>query len=435
MSTASDLERAMLDLINADRAAQGLDALTLELDLNAAAEDHSLWMLETDVFSHSGEGGSSPTQRMRTADFDLSGSWGTGENIAIQSIRGAEGLLDDMADLHEALMNSQGHRANILNPRFEHVGLGLELGSFTYSSGATLTSLVVTQKFAYTGGTVSPDIPAPEPEPEPEPVPPAPEPEPTPEPLPPGPAPEPEPIPEPEPLPPAPEPDPEPEQPAPEPMPDPNVPTTGDDRLFGTGGRDRINGLDGDDLIVGRRGSDRLVGGDGDDVIEGGRGHDTIVGGRGADVVDGGAHRDVINGGGGRDLLLGGAGDDVVRGGRGHDTLVGGEGTDTLIGGAGRDMFVFDPAHGGDGDTIVNYRRGKDMVAIDGDLLGIDPGLVDRSWFQFGREAREADTRLLYAVRTGEVRFDVDGAGGAEAELLFTLSGGDRLLIDDILIV
>ncbi len=59
MSQADDLERQMLDLINAERATRGLDPVQLELRLNASAEDHSTWMLAVDIFSHTGSGGSS----------------------------------------------------------------------------------------------------------------------------------------------------------------------------------------------------------------------------------------------------------------------------------------------------------------------------------------------------------------------------------------
>jgi hypothetical protein len=154
MSTASTLERQMLDLINADRAAYGLDPLTLELRLNAASEDHSEWMLDTDRFSHTGSGGSSPYDRMQEAGFVFSGSWGAGENIDIQSERGAPGLADDVADLHQSLMNSPGHRANILNPNFEVIGI--EHGEYKgwYGGG-----VVVTQNFARTGAALQLDQP------------------------------------------------------------------------------------------------------------------------------------------------------------------------------------------------------------------------------------------------------------------------------------
>ena len=152
MSYASDLERGMLELINAERAAAGLDALTLELRLNDAAEDHSTWMLETDTFSHTGVNGSNPGDRMRDADFQFSGSWTWGENVAWQSSRGAAGFEDDVANLHQSLMNSPGHRANILNANFELIGIGVEVGNYN-----GWNAVMVTQNFARTSAEVQLD--------------------------------------------------------------------------------------------------------------------------------------------------------------------------------------------------------------------------------------------------------------------------------------
>ncbi|UWR03333.1 hypothetical protein K3740_01070 [Ruegeria conchae] len=152
MSTASTVEREMLALINQERTSRGLDPLELERNLNESSEDHSTWMLDTDRFSHTGQGGSSATQRMQAAGFDLSGSWRTGENIAWQSERGAPGISDDVAQLHQNLMNSPGHRANILNPDFKYIGIGIEEGDMQ-----GFDAVMVTQNFAATQGEVDLD--------------------------------------------------------------------------------------------------------------------------------------------------------------------------------------------------------------------------------------------------------------------------------------
>jgi len=149
MSTASTVEREMLALINQERTSRGLDPLQLETQLNDSSEDHSAWMLDTDRFSHTGAGGSSATQRMQAAGFDLEGSWRTGENIAWQSERGAPGISDDVAQLHENLMNSPGHRANILNPDFRYIGIGIEEGDMQ-----GYDAVMVTQNFATTSADV-----------------------------------------------------------------------------------------------------------------------------------------------------------------------------------------------------------------------------------------------------------------------------------------
>lgn len=139
-------EQYLLELINAERAKAGVQPLAFDNDLSEAAEGHSQWMLAADVFSHTGSGGSSSTQRMKAAGYDLQGSWATGENIAWATTRAPTGYQDEVKLLHTNLMNSTGHRANLLNPNFREVGLGVEVGDYRGRSSA-----FVTEDFAKTG--------------------------------------------------------------------------------------------------------------------------------------------------------------------------------------------------------------------------------------------------------------------------------------------
>ncbi|WJY21345.1 CAP domain-containing protein [Fontisubflavum oceani] len=50
----------MLDLINVERANAGLNPLKLNTLLNQSSEDHSTWMINTDTFSHTGQGDHRP---------------------------------------------------------------------------------------------------------------------------------------------------------------------------------------------------------------------------------------------------------------------------------------------------------------------------------------------------------------------------------------
>ncbi|KQU65619.1 hypothetical protein ASC75_10350 [Aminobacter sp. DSM 101952] len=139
-------EQYLLELINAERAKTGAQPLAFDNDLSEAAENHDRWMLSADVFSHTGSGGTSPTTRMKAAGYTLSGSWATGENIAWATTRAPTGYTDEVKLLHTNLMNSSGHRANILNPNFREVGLGFEVGDYKGRSSA-----FVTEDFAKTG--------------------------------------------------------------------------------------------------------------------------------------------------------------------------------------------------------------------------------------------------------------------------------------------
>jgi hypothetical protein len=146
MPQHSAQEQYLLELINAERAKAGVQPLAFDNDLSEAAEGHSRWMLATDTFSHTGSGGSTPTQRMKEAGYTLAGSWATGENIAWATTRSPAGYNDEVLLLHNNLMNSSGHRANILNGNFREVGLGFEVGDYRGRSSG-----FVAENFAKTG--------------------------------------------------------------------------------------------------------------------------------------------------------------------------------------------------------------------------------------------------------------------------------------------
>jgi hypothetical protein len=139
MSQANEAELLMLGLINQERTSRGLDPLTINNALNDSSEDHSKWMLDNDVFNHTGADGSNPGDRIAATEYKLEGNWSTAENIGWQSERGEPGIADDVADIHESLMNSPGHRANILNPDLQDIGIGVETGDFQGYDGVMIT--------------------------------------------------------------------------------------------------------------------------------------------------------------------------------------------------------------------------------------------------------------------------------------------------------
>lgn len=110
----ADLEAAMLALVNAERAkVGGLRPLAADADATAVSRAHSGDMFERSYFAHVTPEGRTPFDRLRAAKL---GYRAAGENLAL-----ARTL--DMA--HTGLMNSPGHRANILNPAFGRVGIGI----------------------------------------------------------------------------------------------------------------------------------------------------------------------------------------------------------------------------------------------------------------------------------------------------------------------
>lgn len=106
-------EARMLALINQERAKNGLPALEVEPKLVETARLKSRDMIEAGYFGHYSPTYGSPFDMMRAAGVEYRYA---GENLA-----GAGTV--ELA--HQALMASPGHRANILNPRFTHVGIGI----------------------------------------------------------------------------------------------------------------------------------------------------------------------------------------------------------------------------------------------------------------------------------------------------------------------
>lgn len=120
-------EAKAFQLLNADRAAHGLPALKLNMNLVRLAENYGQDMINRNYFSHYNPEGQSPFDRMNRAGISYSAA---GENLAINtSVTAAE----------KAFMNSSGHRANILNSNYTEVGIGVR----TNSSG----SVYVVQEF------------------------------------------------------------------------------------------------------------------------------------------------------------------------------------------------------------------------------------------------------------------------------------------------
>lgn len=107
-----EAEEEMLRLVNEERTAQGLEPLLMDEQLRAVARAHARDMFKRGYFSHYSPEGSSPFDRMRAAGIQYLSA---GENLA---------LAPTVEVAHAGLMNSPGHRRNILSPDFRRVGIG-----------------------------------------------------------------------------------------------------------------------------------------------------------------------------------------------------------------------------------------------------------------------------------------------------------------------
>lgn len=102
-----ELERDVVALVNIERAKQGLGALSIEKDIRKVARAHSERMADADDLHHNPDFSSQITDWKRVA-----------ENV---------GVGPSVTRIHEALMDSEGHRANILDDQVTEIGVGVEL--------------------------------------------------------------------------------------------------------------------------------------------------------------------------------------------------------------------------------------------------------------------------------------------------------------------
>ena len=111
-----DAEAQMLVLLNRARTENGLEPVVMDPTIRDVARAYSVTMFQQGYFAHLGQDGSSPFDRMRAGGVNFRAA---GENLA---------LAPTVQVAHDGLMNSPGHRANILNGRYRRIGIGVADG-------------------------------------------------------------------------------------------------------------------------------------------------------------------------------------------------------------------------------------------------------------------------------------------------------------------
>jgi Ca2+-binding RTX toxin-like protein len=429
MAEPTIFEQYILELVNRARRDPGGEAARLGTDLNEglapgtissaakaplamntllidAARSHGSWILDADTFSHTGEAGSSPGQRMAEAGYAFTGGWAWGENIAMRVGMIEAGTVEQ---LHEQLFLSADHRLNLMNGTFREVGVALVEGDYEYGPPYGIwSSVTLTQNFAKSGslpfllGAAFDDrdgdgfydlgegigslkvvirnmatgaaktvetwsaggwqaalgpgsyevtfsgaaLPAPV---------------------------------------------------------TLGVGTGAENTKLdlvlgaapaaaqtssGTGGADTLNGRDAADSLSGGTANDRLFGAVGNDTLRGDAGADTLLGGSG------------------RDSLLGGDGD---------DRLIGGPGADMLTGGAGADRFVLL-------SVVERNDRIHDFDAAAGDRVEVGRLLPDSAGATYAALAAGGFARLQEAA--GGTVLSLDTNGGGDRFLTFAIFAG-----------
>jgi uncharacterized YkwD family protein len=106
-------EQKMLEMVNAERKKAGVEPLKIDMSLVEISRKKSMDMIDKKYFGHT-----SPTYG---TPFDALKNNGISYRYAGENIAGAS----TVEQAHKALMQSPGHRANILNPNFNFIGIGI----------------------------------------------------------------------------------------------------------------------------------------------------------------------------------------------------------------------------------------------------------------------------------------------------------------------
>jgi uncharacterized YkwD family protein len=115
----SNFEDQVAQLVNAERSKRGLKPLTHRADIKNVAHKKAQDMINSNYFSHTSPNYGSPFQMLKTFGIQYLAA---GENIA----KGQKTPKEVM----NSWMNSSGHRANILKPEYDSIGVGFYQGAW-----------------------------------------------------------------------------------------------------------------------------------------------------------------------------------------------------------------------------------------------------------------------------------------------------------------
>ncbi len=115
-TSLTSMEQQMITLVNQARSQNNLPALQVDMQVTNVARVKAQDMIDNNYFSHNSPKYGSP--------FDMMKSFGVHYVKAAENIAGNQ----NVQNAHNAFMNSPGHRQNILNPDYTHIGIGIKQG-------------------------------------------------------------------------------------------------------------------------------------------------------------------------------------------------------------------------------------------------------------------------------------------------------------------
>lgn len=124
---AGDVGSAAIELVNKEREENGLSLVRPNELLMQAAAAKAEDMVKNDYFAHTSPAGETPWYWLKQVGYNYRAA---GENLAIN--------YTDAKEQHKAWMKSPTHRANILNSRFEEIGMATRHGRI-HGKNASIT--------------------------------------------------------------------------------------------------------------------------------------------------------------------------------------------------------------------------------------------------------------------------------------------------------
>jgi Ca2+-binding RTX toxin-like protein len=153
---------------------------------------------------------------------------------------------------------------------------------------------------------------------------------------------------------------------------------------------------------------------------------------------------DVLTGEAGDDTIYGSEANDVLSGMAGNDKIHGGAGNDLLSGGAGKDVFVFDTRANKrtNVDRVEDFRYQDDSIFMENRIftkLGTGsfskPKKFKADMFTSGTKAKDAEDRIVYDKKTGNLYYDQDGTGSKAQVKIATLTNKATLKYSDFFVI
>ena len=132
----ADVSKAVLiELTNKERQELGLNLLKENSKLNQAALLKAQDILTYDYFAHQSPQGKTPWHWIKKANYNYQTA---GENLGI-------GFLDS-TEVHQEWNNSPSHKANLLNPKYQEIGIAIVKGNFQGNDATIVVQLFGKEK-------------------------------------------------------------------------------------------------------------------------------------------------------------------------------------------------------------------------------------------------------------------------------------------------